>query len=198
MATTSPDNLWSPDPTGNYNLVADLATMQTSAQTALVKRANMYVGTAAQRTAFTTAAEGVHWQDTTGDKLEYVRQGGAWTPSVVPVQEIPITTFGAGWNGFGGLHAPRLIVSADGRVDLVGLVGRTTATGAFTNLFTVPSEFLPQPSGTLMLGAFFFSGGFGGQLSLQPSGVVRLEYSFGTPALTMNISLSGTWVKPSA
>lgn len=89
MATTSPDNLWSPDPTGNYNLVADLATMQTSAQTALVKRANMYVGTSTQRTAFTTAPEGVHWQDTNGSKLEYVRKSGAWVEAV-PKQLIAV------------------------------------------------------------------------------------------------------------
>lgn len=198
MATTSPDNLFSPNPSDNYNLIANWATSMQSVQAALVKRGNMYVGTSTQRTAFTTAPEGVHWQDTNGGKLEYVMQGGSWTPSVIPVREIPITTFGAGWNGLGGLHTPRLIVSADGRVSLVGMVGRTTATGAFTNIFTVPSELLPQPSGTLMLGAFFFSGGFGGQLSLQPSGVVRLEYSTGSPAVTLNIPLSGTWVKPSA
>lgn len=78
MATTSPDTLWSPDPTGNYNLVADWATSMQSVQAALVKRANLYVGTSAQRTAFTTAPEGVHWQDTNGDKLEYVRKSGDW------------------------------------------------------------------------------------------------------------------------
>lgn len=35
MVTTSPDNLWSPNATDPYNLTTDLATMQTSIQTAL-------------------------------------------------------------------------------------------------------------------------------------------------------------------
>lgn len=78
MATTSPDNLFSPNPSDNYNLIADWATSMQSVQAALVKRGNMYVGTSTQRTAFTTPPDGVHWQDTNGTKLEYVRQDGRW------------------------------------------------------------------------------------------------------------------------
>ena len=82
MATTSPDNVRSPNPTDPYNLVADLAILASDVQTALTRRANMYVGTSTQRTAFTTAPEGVHWQDTNGTRLEYVRQSGAWVNAV--------------------------------------------------------------------------------------------------------------------
>lgn len=82
MATTTPDSLRSPNPGDPYNLVADLAIMQTDNQAAFVRRANMYVGTSAQRTAFTTATNGVHWQDTNGTQLEYVRKSGAWVPAV--------------------------------------------------------------------------------------------------------------------
>lgn len=82
MATTSPDNLFSPNPSDNYNLIADWATSMQSVQAALVKRGNMYVGTSAQRTAFTSAPEGVHWQDTNGTKYEYVRKSGVWAVSV--------------------------------------------------------------------------------------------------------------------
>lgn len=78
MATTSPDSLRSPNPGDPYNLIADWATSMSSVQTALVRRANMFTGTSAQRTAFTTAPEGVHWQDTNGAKQEYVRQSGSW------------------------------------------------------------------------------------------------------------------------
>lgn len=78
MATTSPDSIQTPDPSSPYNLVSDLATMANSVQTALNRRANFYVGTSAQRIAFTDAPEGVHWQDTNGDKWEWVRKSGAW------------------------------------------------------------------------------------------------------------------------
>lgn len=82
MATTAPDNLFNPNPSDNYNLIADWATSMQSVQAALVKRGNMYVGTSAQRTAFSTAPEGVHWQDTNGSKLEYVRKSGTWELAV--------------------------------------------------------------------------------------------------------------------
>lgn len=78
MATTSPDNLFSPDASSAYNLTTDLAASMTSVQAALNLRANSYVGTSAQRIAFTSAAEGVQWRDTDGDKKLYVRQGGLW------------------------------------------------------------------------------------------------------------------------
>ena len=38
MATTTPDNLWSPDPNDPYNLTVDLAHMQATTQTALTNR----------------------------------------------------------------------------------------------------------------------------------------------------------------
>ena len=86
MATTTPDNIKTPGTGDQYALVQDLGAMADTVQNALVKRANMYVGTSAARTAWTTAPEGVHWQDSDGvAKLEYVRRAGAWalaTPRV--------------------------------------------------------------------------------------------------------------------
>ena len=78
MATTSPDNIRSPNDGDQYAIVQDMGAMADSVQTALNNRANMYKGSAAQRAAFTTAAEGTHWQDTDGAKHEWVRKGGAW------------------------------------------------------------------------------------------------------------------------
>lgn len=78
MATTSPDSLRTPNPTDPYNLVADLAILASDVQAALVRRANSYIGTSAQRIAFTSAADGVHWQDTNGTRDQYVRTAGAW------------------------------------------------------------------------------------------------------------------------
>ena len=44
MATTTPDNLWSPDDTDTIDQIqADLATMQESVQTALTARDNTKV-----------------------------------------------------------------------------------------------------------------------------------------------------------
>ena len=78
MATTTPDNLFTPNPSDNYNLLADWATSMQSVQAALAKRGNLYVGTAAQRAAFTSSREGTHWQDTDGPKYEWVRKAGVW------------------------------------------------------------------------------------------------------------------------
>lgn len=78
MATTSPDNIKTPDAGDQYALVQDLGALADTVQNALVKRANAYVGTSAQRTAFTTAPEGTSWQDTNGNKNKYIRQSGAW------------------------------------------------------------------------------------------------------------------------
>lgn len=78
MATTSPDNLKTPDAGDQYALVQDLGALADTTQAALVKRANSYVGTSAQRTAFTTAPEGTSWQDTNGNRNVYVRQSGDW------------------------------------------------------------------------------------------------------------------------
>lgn len=90
MATTSPDNIRTPDPSDPYNLVPDLAQMAGDVQTALIQRANSYKGTSTQRTAFTaTAADGVIWQDTNSPYRIWRKQGGSggsWEP-LVPFED---------------------------------------------------------------------------------------------------------------
>lgn len=86
MATTTPDSIRTPNPSDPYNLISDLGILANDTQAALVKRANSYVGTSTQRVAFTTAPEGVHWQDTNGSKQIWARRAGAWvdiSPSTV-------------------------------------------------------------------------------------------------------------------
>ena len=78
MALTTPDAIRSPNDGDQYALVQDLGVLADSTQVAITRRANMYVGTSAQRVAFTTAADGVHWQDTNGGRYEWIRTGGAW------------------------------------------------------------------------------------------------------------------------
>lgn len=84
MATTSPDNLRTPNPGDPYNLVADLATLASDTQTALNKKvSNLLTGTAAQRVAATgTATAGMLWQDTDGIKMIWRKDGSVWVPAV--------------------------------------------------------------------------------------------------------------------
>lgn len=78
MTTTSPDSLRTPNNTDAYNLVADLATLASDTQAALVARANSYKGTGTQRAAFTTAPNGTLWQDTDGNKGLYRKDTSGW------------------------------------------------------------------------------------------------------------------------
>lgn len=83
MATTSPDNLRTPDPGDPYNLVPDLATLAGDVQAALIARANALKGTAAERAAIEpTATPGVLWQDTDGIGMLWVRGSAAFVPAV--------------------------------------------------------------------------------------------------------------------
>lgn len=79
MAVTTPDNLFSPEDSTGYALVQHLGLMQDTVQSALNKRANSYMGTAAQRNAFTTAPEGTQWVDTDGSRKIYIRENGSWS-----------------------------------------------------------------------------------------------------------------------
>ena len=83
MTTTSPDNLRTPNNTDAYNLVADLATLASDTQAALIARANAYKGTGTQRAAFTTAPNGTLWQDTDGNKGLYRKDTSGWVTVVV-------------------------------------------------------------------------------------------------------------------
>lgn len=84
MATTSPDNLRTPNPGDPYNLVADLATFANDVQVALNKKvSNLLTGTAAQRVAATgTATNGMLWQDTDGIKMIWRKDGASWVPAI--------------------------------------------------------------------------------------------------------------------
>lgn len=81
MSTTSPSNIFYPDATGQYNLVADLATMAQSIQNALNKQANAHYGTDSQRIAYTSkATNGTLWSNSDGDMKTYQFRNGRWYP----------------------------------------------------------------------------------------------------------------------
>lgn len=90
MTTTSPDSLRTPDNSDAYNLVADLATLASDVQAALVARANSYKGTASARASFTTAPNGTLWQDTDGNKGLYRKDTSGWV--TVTVEEYGTST----------------------------------------------------------------------------------------------------------
>lgn len=78
---TTPDGLRTPDLTDNFNYVTDLGVLANTIQSALLKRANSFKGTAANRQAAKTAgtaAQGDSWQDTDGSKQMYVFLDGDW------------------------------------------------------------------------------------------------------------------------
>lgn len=80
MATTSPDNLWSPDLSSGFDPILNFANMQASVQEALEKRANLYRGTGAERIAFGSQAKvGTVWQDTDTSQQMYIWTGSQWT-----------------------------------------------------------------------------------------------------------------------
>lgn len=84
MATTSPDNLRTPDPGDSYNLVPDLATLAGDVQAALILRDNNALrGTVAQRAAAESSAlEGMLWVDTDGIQMLWRRGPSTWVPAV--------------------------------------------------------------------------------------------------------------------
>lgn len=78
MATTSPDNLWTPDSGDGYALTQDLAAFADTIQDALEVRANYYTGNNSQMAnQESKATEGSMFFNTDDDK-EYRLVSGAW------------------------------------------------------------------------------------------------------------------------
>lgn len=79
MATTSPDNIWTPDSGDDYALTVDLAAMADSVQDALNTVKNYQVGTEAQRAALGPSSrfDGLKFYATDTD-LEWFYDGSAW------------------------------------------------------------------------------------------------------------------------
>lgn len=169
MATTSPDNIRTPDPSDPYNLVADMATLAGDVQGALVKRGNMYVGTSAQRTAFTTAPEGVHWQDTNSDKVEWVRRGGSWAPAT-GVTSATLSISGATANYSPTVYRQGDFVWLDGAVSSLSSTNST-----YVAVTTLPAGFRPVKYQYYSVSIPLFSVPCG--LRVNTSGVVEVAVS---------------------
>lgn len=147
MATTSPDNLKTPDAGDQYALVQDLGALADTVQNALKRRANLMLGTVAERNAFTASApQGIHWQDTDGTNLfEWVMRNGTWDRADKPSSvsgtgtlSMPVgsstanVTFPAG----SFTTAPRVLINFGGPLSNARFIDYR-ATGVSTAGFTV-------------------------------------------------------------
>lgn len=162
MATTSPDNLRTPNPGDPYNLVADLATLAGDVQAALNTRANAYKGTASQRASLlASAAPGTLWQDTDGIGMLWKRGASAWVPAVwrwagSPAQRNAFTQAPEGFEWFdtsggapmvrlSGAWVPRYSAPFAQASGVVTGVGASYVSVPFpTNRFTVVPVILTQ------------------------------------------------------
>lgn len=112
MATTG-DGIWTPDQIDDYNLVADLATMSSTVQDALERRANAYRGTSTQRNNFTSSApEGTIWVDTNGEKSVWVKQGNSWK-KIWPLFQPPLVAIQSGSGSVDGTLALNATANVD-------------------------------------------------------------------------------------
>lgn len=145
MATTSPDNIRTPDPGDPYNLVPDLQTLAQDVQDALTDRANTYTGTVAQRTAFSASApDGALWVDTDGSKHVWRRDGvgggGSWVrlvPDPTGYSSWVNVTPLAGWTAGTGGNSPQ-VRHGFGMIQFRGSMYGGTP---YTNAFSIPPGF---------------------------------------------------------
>lgn len=104
MATTTPDNIWTPDAGDNYALTTDLAAMADTVQEGLnnVRVSGQYrVLTNAQRLALTGGDlfEGLRVR-TSDTRLEWLYTNGVWVVDrgLFVVQRTNAQSLAAGWN----------------------------------------------------------------------------------------------------
>ena len=90
MATTTPDNIFSPDAGDDYALTTDLAALTDTVQDAITAWKNYGIGTDAQRSALTGTSnpplkEGLQWYST-DTNLRWWYDGSAWNKINPPLQ----------------------------------------------------------------------------------------------------------------
>lgn len=177
MATTSPDNLWSPDGTDDYDFTIDAAAMQGSVQAALTSirsRVRYFVGTNAARIA-ATAVEGDIWyaNDT---NIEWFYNGSAWvrTHGLFVVKRANAQPLTGGWNvvnaaygtpindGIGTFSGGVFTATAAGRYRISANVSLTSSSSPLAMQITKNSA---SPDGTTSMATSFV--GTGNALTLS-------------------------------
>ena len=203
MPTTANHAIWTPASESNYNLTTDLAAMAASIDTAMVKSANAYKGTAAQREAFTAAPDGTLWSDTNGTRKLWMRQAGAWVAvgGSTAVQswsepESPASYAAPGWSVTSGvfywkpgLAAGSVTVQRTGGAISVNAKGDITNQTVLTGL---PARFTPMVD---ECGVGNGSTGRVASFHFSVSGLLRLTAV--SPGANINtgdsLSASGVW-----
>lgn len=150
MASTSPDNIFSPNGGQLWNLTSDWQQTAESVQTALNKvrdeitpGARAFSGSSAERMDFLPLAqEGDSWQDTEGGWARYVKRNGSWEASMYAVVPFlnPFSAYSAVWG-------PGALVSRQG--DIVTVQGAASVSdsinlSASNPFFNVPSWATPS------------------------------------------------------
>lgn len=144
MATTSPDEIWTPDGGDQYALTTDLAIFAGTVQDALNKRSARN-GTTTQRNNFSSQAQpGALWWDTTVQAL-YTYTGGAWS-RVAPPSDTGWTNITVSYNAFQPSSGNPPQYRVIGNVCyLSGSVGRTAGAPTSTLRFGIlPSSARPK------------------------------------------------------
>lgn len=110
MATTSPDNLWTPDSGDDYALTVDLAAFADTVQdalTAIRNGAQRLIGLDSVRTALTAPAlkEGLEFYST-DTNIQWTYDGSAWFVSFARIRgtvnrSVTATTFPASYTNVG-------------------------------------------------------------------------------------------------
>lgn len=132
MATTQPDNIWSPDGSDPYELSLTLSTMADSIQDALTEKANYGVGTSAEmNAALDRFPNGAVWFNTT-DNTEYRKDSGTWaSPPKWQAGQATITV------ATGGTAGTTTVNFAPGRFSSPPSVVATLASGAGSDATSV-------------------------------------------------------------
>lgn len=197
MATTSPDNIWTPDSGDDYALTVDLAATADTVQAAFNARPRTYrTGTNAQRLALTGGDlfDGLRFFATDTD-IEWLYDGSTWTP----VASLG-TAFTPTWTA--SSSAPSL-----GNGSLVGrygyisrkrvavryflTFGSTTSGGAGTWAFSLPAGMVAQSSGEQGLACKAYLAGLGHNYSgiaMVAGGGTTIVPNFPVSASASNIA----------
>lgn len=173
MATTNPDEIWTPDSGDDYALTTDLAATADTVQIALNKYKNLFYGTNTERTNFTgpLRKEGVFWYvPSTGYMWQFL--SGDWV-NLGGYQPWTTLVAASGWTAGTGLNAPQVMKVGNTvwyRGSLYGGSAGTTAT-------TLPEWARPSRTSRVWVGVSsgsaymrIFTGG-----AVQPAGSIEAE-----------------------
>lgn len=187
MATTSPDNIWTPDSGDDYALTVDLARMADDVQDALNRTQRVRTGTGDPSGV---ASEGDGWFSTTNRYFwRYI--DGAWRLWDTPT--VPLTSLAMNWSAALAPNAP-YIYARGGRAFTGG--GVIFGSGANVgDMLTVPAAFRPGAAGVHWVGTTMgpTSNPFVGGIGVSNTGTLSLTRLTLTPVAGVSLALTANW-----